>query len=53
MSSARLAGHPGVAHGARSLTHFEVRSLTCSFAPSAGLTSLAEMRYVEGTLVEA
>ena len=48
MSSARLADHPGVAHGARSLTHFEVRSLTCSFAPSAGLASHAESRYVEG-----
>jgi hypothetical protein len=29
------------------------RSLTCSFAPSAGLTSLAASRYVEGATSEA
>ncbi len=33
---------------ARPLTHRKVRSLTCSLAPSAGLTSHAASQYVEG-----
>jgi hypothetical protein len=50
MMAARPMDHPGVAHCARSLTHVQVRSLTCSFAPSAGLTGLAEPQYVEGAI---
>ena len=53
MTAARPVAHPGVARCARSLTHVQVRSLTCSFAPSAGLTGLAEPRYVEGAIAVA
>jgi hypothetical protein len=68
MTSADLAGDAGVAGSARSLTHYPprseatlrepsargfLRSLTCSLAPSAGLTSLAASQYVEGARPEA
>jgi hypothetical protein len=53
MTAPRPVAHPGVAHCARSFTHAKVRSLTCSFAPSAGVTGLAEPRYVEGAIAVA
>ena len=39
MTPTSFAGHRVVARCARSLTHIRVRSLTCSFAPTADLAS--------------
>jgi hypothetical protein len=50
-TAAWLTVHPGVARCARSLTHRQVRSLTCSLAPSAGLASHAASQYVMGAAV--
>ena len=52
MRSPHLAADPGVVASAPSLTHLGVRSLSCSLAPSAGLTSLAALRYVEGDALD-
>jgi hypothetical protein len=40
--AANLTADPGVAASARSLTHPEVRSRSCSAAPSARLASFAD-----------
>ncbi len=52
-SAAHLAAHSCVAASARSLTHLQVRSLTCSSAPSTALAICADSRFAAAHLAAA